>query len=55
MNQGLFHNTDNAVLSIKNCIFENNLSLARGSIIFAENNNSNTFLKNVTFTHNYAV
>lgn len=46
--------TENSVLSVDNCTFQDNYSLGRGSIIIAEMQSSLTILSNSLFIHNYA-
>lgn len=45
----------NSIIIVNNTLFEDNFSLGRGSIAFADNSGSQQYYFNCTFRNNYAI
>lgn len=54
LDYGLIHVDQNSFLTITRSYFRENFSLGRGSIIYAERQNSNAVISNSAFVMNYA-
>lgn len=54
LDYGLIHVDQNSFLIVRKSYFQENFSVGRGSIIYAERPNSNAIISNSGFAMNYA-